>query len=549
MNFRKYKIHLIIVAATLILFSGFRKDYFEVSKQLDIFATLFKELNIYYVDDTDPDKLMSEAINSMLETLDPYTTYMTEEEAEDFQVHTSGEYAGIGASVRKIDDEIVIVQTYEGYAADKAGLRAGDIILKVDGKKISKKDSDDFTGSLKGSVGSIVNMSIKRPGKVDILDFRFKREKIMVKAVPYFGMVNNEVGYITLNSFSRKASIEISKAFDDLKKDGMKYLILDFRGNPGGLLSQAVNVSGLFLPKETFIVETRGRIKDWNRKYFTSSKPKDIKIPIVLLTDYGTASASEIVAGALQDLDRAVIMGDRTYGKGLVQQPRSLNYGTKLKITIAKYYIPSGRSIQARDYFHRNDDGSAKTIHDSLRHEFTTRGGRIVYDGAGIEPDVKILEKELTSSTIALINENYLFKYAVNYCNKSDDKVDANSFVINDTNLKEFEQFSIDNGFNYESELSNKLDEIRVLAQYDNMITELEPAISSLEKEIEKGNDKIFENNKDEIKRILELTIINNDHYERGRYLYNLKNDKMITKATKLLQNNGEYEKLLATPM
>jgi len=547
MKIKKYRIYLIIVATTLILFSGFRKDYFEVSKQLDIFATLFKELNIYYVDDTDPDELINEAINSMLETLDPYTTFMTEDEAEDFQVHTSGEYAGIGASIRKINEEVVIIQIYEGYSADKAGLKAGDVILQIDNIKMTSKNTAEVSHVLKGSVSSDISVLIKRPGVKNTITIKLKREKIRVKSVPYYGFINNDVGYITLNSFSKKASSDISSAFDELKHSGMKYLILDLRNNPGGLLSQAVNVSNIFLPKKTFIVETKGRIKDWNRKYYTNRKAKDTDIPIVVLTNYGTASASEIVAGAFQDLDRAVIMGNRTFGKGLVQQPRSLSYGTQLKITIAKYYIPSGRSIQARDYFHRNKDGSAKTIPDSLRHIFNTKGGRIVFDGAGIEPDIKFTDNDISDFTTSMIKNNLIFNYSVLFSNSNSSKVDINKFIISDEELIDFKKYIDSEGFVFESKLENKLNELKILADEENLLSELENSISKLELRIKEENTNAFNRNKKQIKKLLELSIINNEYYERGRYLYSIKNDELILKASNLLQDQNKYKELLVS--
>ena len=539
------KIYIFIAALAFVVFSSFRTDYFEISKQLDIFATLFKELNIYYVDDTDPDELMHEAIKSMLATLDPYTTFMTEDEAENFQIHTLGEYAGIGASIRVINKKIVVAQVYEGFAADKAGIKAGDVFVEIDGKKINDQNSSEISSTLKGSVNSQVEIMYKRIGNDKPITVRFPREKIIVKAVPFSVMVNEKVGYISLNSFSRKASKEVATAFTDLKSEGMQYLIFDLRGNPGGLLSQAVEISGLFLPRKTFVVETKGKIQEWNKKYTTKHRPKDTKIPIVVLTDFGTASASEIVAGSLQDLDRAVIMGSRTYGKGLVQQPRSLSYGTKLKITIAKYYTPSGRCIQSKDYFHKDENGNPIVTPDSLRTKFTTKGGRTVFDGAGIEPDVKIEDEELSNLIVSLIDQNILFNYSVEYCNKTEDKVELSSFEISEKDLEDFESYTNNKNFVYETELSNKLSEFKDIAVKENMIPELGKTISQLEEKLKKGNHNKFKNNSDNIKNILELSIINNDYHQRGRYMYNIQNDELIIKATNLLQDEITYKELL----
>jgi carboxyl-terminal processing protease len=545
MKSKSNKIYIFIASLAFVLFTGFRTDYFEISKQLDIFATLFKELNIYYVDDTDPDELMHEAIKSMLATLDPYTTFMTEDESENFKIHTLGEYAGIGASIRIISNQVVVAQVYEGFAAEKAGIRAGDIFISIDGKEITHENSENISSTLKGSVNSDVEITYKRLGENNPITVKFPREKIIVKAVPFSTMVNKKVGYISLNSFSRKASREVATAFSNLKSEGMEYLIFDLRGNPGGLLSQAVEISGLFVPRKTFVVETKGKIQEWNKKYITKHRPKDTKIPIVILTDFGTASASEIVAGSLQDLDRAVVMGSRTYGKGLVQQPRTLNYGTKLKITIAKYYIPSGRCIQSKDYFHKDKNGNPIVVPDSLRTKFTTRGGRTVFDGAGIEPDVKIENKNLSSLVVALINQNMLFKYSVEYCNKNSDKINLNNFEITDADLKEFESYLKRKNFIYETQLLDKLDEFKKIAEKENLISELDKSINQLEKELKTNNHLKFDNDRDEIKKFLELSIINNTYYERGRYLYSMKNDELIIEATKLLKNESEYKKLL----
>lgn len=545
MKSKSNKIYIIVAAIAFIVFSGFRTDYFEISKQLDIFATLFKELNIYYVDDTDPDELMHEAITSMLSTLDPYTTFMTEDEAEGFQIHTLGEYAGIGASIRLIDKKVVIAEVYQGFAADKAGIKAGDILLEIDGKKITNQNSSEISSTLKGSVNSKVEIKYKRLGVDNPITVSFSREKIIVSAVPFSGMINNEVGYISLNSFSRKASDEVASAFDNLKSKGMKYLVFDLRGNPGGLLSQAVEISGLFLPRKTFVVETRGKIKEWNKKYVTKHRPKDVEIPIVILTDFGTASASEIVAGALQDLDRAVIMGNRTFGKGLVQQPRSLSYGTKLKITIAKYYTPSGRCIQAKDYFHKDNNGNPNVIPDSLRNEFSTAGGRVVFDGAGIEPDIKVDEEELSSFVISMIDQSLLFKYSVEYCNKTDGKIDIDNFEISENELLDFEEYINKNNFIFKTDLTSKLLEFKQLAKKEKMIDELDETIQDLENKLEKGTHEVFVNNKDVIKKILEQSIVNNDYYEKGRYRYNMKNDELIIKASNFLQNKSKYNQLL----
>ncbi|MCK5782191.1 MAG: S41 family peptidase [Flavobacteriales bacterium] len=545
-NHRKLYRYILISFLGLILFSSFKKDYFEVSKQLDIFATLFKELNIYYIDDTEPDKLMNKAIRSMLETLDPYTTYLSEEEAENFKTHTTGEYAGIGAAIKKHEDDIIVFQIYEGFAADKAGIKAGDILLEIDGNIMEGKSTREVSSILKGSLGTTTSVKIIRPNVEGTLNLNIKREKITVKSVPYFGMVNSETGYIVLNSFSRKATLDVSNAFGELKKLGMKSLILDFRDNPGGLLSQAVEVSNIFLAKKTLIVETRGKIEEWNRKHYTQIKAKDEKIPIVLLTNYGTASASEIVAGAFQDLDRAVIMGSRTYGKGLVQQPRDLTYGTQLKITIAKYYIPSGRSIQARDYFDRNDDGSVRVIADSLRVKYKTRAGRIVFDGGGILPDIEVEDDTLSPYSKFLMGENLFFEYSVKFCNSISNQIDINNFELKNEDLQDFNNFIIASNKVYKSKLDAKIIELRNLAEKEDVLKTLNPSIQELETKMKIEHKNIFEKNKEQINKLLSLTIINNKYYERGRYMYNLKHDNTISQATILLKDKVKYNNIIS---
>ena len=541
-NLNSLKLFIILIFS-FILLNSFKKDYFEVSKQIDIFTSLFKELNIYYVDDTAPDKLMKEAINSMLKTLDPYTVFMTEEESETFKSQTTGEYAGIGVTIEKIDNKVVIVNTFKGFSADKAGLKVGDEIIEIDNRIITSSNYDSIVSFLKGNIGSTLHIKAKRPYTNKTINVEIYREKISMKAVPYAGMLDNEIGYISLSLFSRKATKEVMQSYYMLKDKGMKSLVFDLRGNPGGILSQAVSISNIFIPEGTTIVETKARIANWNRSYSTKHQAKDTKIPIVILTNYRSASASEIVAGAFQDLDRAVIIGERTFGKGLVQQPRSLNYGTQIKITVAKYYTPSGRCIQAKDYFHKNKDGTVNILADSLRNKFTTKSGRIVFDGAGIEPDIIIKSEHLSKISKELIVNNHIFDYSIKYCNKTKGKINLDNYKFTDKDFHEFENFLVDKGFEYKSELQIKLDEINKLAIKEKIHLEIKDEIEVIK--VASNKNEYLKKNKDQISNLLTLNIINNDFNEVEQYKYITKNDALIDSAIAILQNKKQYNSIL----
>jgi len=391
-----------IIIVSAITISGFAfmglnnidNKNFEIAKNLDIYFSLFRELNTFYVDEVDPGKLVKESIDDMLSSLDPYTNYIPESDIEDFRFMTTGEYGGIGALISKHGEEIIISEPYEGFPACKSGLMAGDVILEVAGKSTEKMTTEDVSNLLKGSAGQTVNLKIKRYGQKKPLNIDIVREKIVIEPISYYGMLNDEVGYIHLSNFTKDCSEKVKKAMLDLKEaKGAKNIILDLRGNPGGLLIESVNLCNLFLNKDCEVVSTKGKVSQWDKVYKTTGNPVDTEIPLVVLVNRGSASASEIVSGTMQDLDRAVVIGTRTFGKGLVQTTRDLSYNTKLKVTTAKYYIPSGRCIQALDYSHRNEDGSVGHVPDSLISEFSTKNGRKVYDGGGVVPDIKIEDK------------------------------------------------------------------------------------------------------------------------------------------------------------
>jgi len=410
---KKIWIGIMLVAVLSVTMVSFTRDQrnFEIAKNLDIYYTLFRELNMFYVDDIDPDKLVKTSIDDMLESLDPYTNYISEDQMEDFRFMTTGEYAGIGALISKHNDEIIIAEPYEGFPAQKYGLKAGDVILEVEGKDASKMSTEDVSNLLKGPADKPVEIKVQRMGDKKPLTFDVVREKISINSVPYYGMLDNNTAYIRLSQFTANCSEEVKNAFLDLKKNNPDALVLDLRGNPGGLLMEAVNIVNFFVPKGEEIVSTRGKIKQGDKTYIATEEPIDTTIKIAVLVNRGSASASEIVTGAIQDLDRGIVVGTRTFGKGLVQTTRDLSYNTKLKVTTAKYYIPSGRCIQALDYSHRNEDGSVGTVPDSLISEFTTKHGRKVYDGGGIAPDMKIEPETLSTLGVELVTQFKIFDF------------------------------------------------------------------------------------------------------------------------------------------
>jgi len=418
MKLSKTKKAGIVVVGILVFaisFYSFKQDdkNFQIAKNLDIYYTLFRELNLFYVDDVNPNKLVKTSIDKMLESLDPYTNFISEDDVEDFRFMTTGEYAGIGALISKQKGKTVISEPYEGFPAQKSGLKAGDILLEVAGKSTEKLSTDDVSSLLKGPAGKSVLVKIERYGQKKPMDIEIVREKIQIDPVPYYGMLDKETGYIRLSNFTIDCTERVKMAFIELKeKQGAKSLVLDLRSNPGGLLVEAVRISNLFIPKGQEIVSTKGKVKQWDKIYTATENPLDTVMPIAVLVNSGSASASEIVAGAIQDLDRGMIIGTRTFGKGLVQTTRDLSYNAKLKITTAKYYIPSGRCIQALDYTHRNEDGSVGVIPDSLITKYTTKKGRIVFDGGGVVPDVTVEDEVLSNLSANLITQSVVFDYA-----------------------------------------------------------------------------------------------------------------------------------------
>ncbi len=537
-----------ITAASIISFS-FVDDLFEISKNLDIFSSMYRELNLYYVDETKPGQLMKTASDAMLQSLDPYTEYYTESEIEDYKIITTGQYGGIGASVREIADKVVISEVYENSPAAKAGIKAGDIITEISGVAMKNKSSDEISKLMKGQAGSPIKLKIERLGEAKILDFNIMREEIRVKDVPYFGMLNAETGYIKLTGFTPNAAKEVKEAFLKLKNENnCKSLILDLRENPGGLLHQAVDIVNFFVEKGIDVCITKGRVKEWEQLYKAVNVPLDLTIPIAVLVDRNSASASEVVSGSLQDLDRAIIIGQRTYGKGLVQQTKPLAYSTQLKLTVAKYYIPSGRCIQALDYSHRNDDGSVEHVPDSLITAFKTRNGRIVYDGAGILPDVQTLPQNMSDITFTLIRKFFIFDYATLYLIKHPAlNVSPRDFKLSEAEYNEFVSHLEGKDYNYKTESEDVLVALKKSAEDDKYFTDIENEYVQLQKKLLARKKDDLQKFKPEIKRMIEDEIVSRYHFMKGRIEASLKYDADVIEAASLLGNAGKLKDFLTT--
>lgn len=547
---KKIKILIIVCLLSIltISFYAFRDDddvNFEISKNLDIFYSLFRELTIYYVDDTDPSKLVKKAIDEMLSSLDPYTVYIPESRMEDYRLMTTGQYGGIGAIIRKNDDYVIVVEPHEYSPAQKAGLRAGDIIVAVDNKSIKGKSTSDVSELLKGQPGTEVKLTIERYGHDEQITIPIKREIIKINEVPYYGMLNEEIGYIQLNQFTQNVSDDVKKALLELKEKDAKKIIIDLRGNPGGLLIEAVNICNLFIDKGQEIVSTKGKIKQWDKTYKTMHDAVDSEIPLIILVNKSSASASEIVAGAIQDLDRGVILGERTFGKGLVQTTRDLSYNSKLKVTVAKYYIPSGRCIQALDYSHRNPDGSVGKIPDSLISEFNTKNGRLVYDGGGIEPDIKQEPPVISKITLSLLQKNLIFDYATVYASTHDTIRNVANFIISDEDYEDFLKFLEDKDFDYETNSESKLDDLIDIAKKEKYYSIATDQFEALKQKLAHDKNKDLQVFKDEIKEILSEEIISRYHYRKGRIENMLQHDPLIKEAVDLFQNIDNYNNIL----
>ena len=545
---RKHTLWFVILGTTLtsVISYGFIDEYFEVSKNLDIFSSVYREVNMYYVDPTDPGKLMKKGIDSMLETLDPYTNYIPESDIEDFRFLTTGQYGGIGALIKQKGDNVIISDPYEGYPAQKAGLLAGDLILEIDGKAVNNKKTDDISRLLKGSPKTQVHLLIQREGESAPFEKTITREEIKVKSVPYYGMVSDDIAYIRLNSFTENSGRDVGAALKELKsKHQLKGLVFDLRNNPGGLLNEAVNVSNLFVERGQDIVSTKGRLKDLDRTYKALNEAVDPGIALAVLVNSGSASASEIVSGSLQDLDRAVIVGQRTFGKGLVQTTRPLSYNTQLKITTAKYYVPSGRCIQALDYSHRNEDGSVGKVPDSLLTEFSTRAGRKVFDGGGILPDVSMDASKLSNISVSLLNKNLIFDYATRYRRAHPEIASVNDFVLTDADFNDFANFLSDKDYDYTTRSEKAMEDLKKNSEDEKYYTDIQREYEALKLKLAHNKQADVEKNKNEILQLLEEEIISRYYYQSGRIETALQHDAELKKAMEIIHDQSVYSSIL----
>ena len=521
-------------------------NYFEISKNLEIFSDIYKDLNLYYVDEIDPNQIMRIGIDAMLASLDPYTNYISEAEMEGYRLQTTGRYGGIGAMIRKKGDYIAIVESYENSPAFKSGIQAGDIILQVNNKSIEGKSVDEVDKILKGQPGTEVTLLIKRPDIFEEKIYILKREDIVLENVPYYGMVNERVGYIRLDQFTDAAGRNVENALKELQKNTkLTGIILDLRGNPGGLLHEAVNVSNIFIEKNKLVVSTKGKVME--QDYKTINQPADLDIPLAVLTNRGSASASEIVAGVIQDYDRGVIIGQQTFGKGLVQQTRNVSYKTKLKLTTAKYYMPSGRCIQAIDYSHRNDDGSVAKIPDSLKNSFKTTKGRVVYDGGGIAPDVEIEDQKFSNITLSLLNKDLIFDYATKYKNAHATIAPAKEFSLTDQEYGDFIVFLSNRDYDYQTKTEKLLGDLMVNAKEEKYYDAVNSELNMLQSKIKHDKEKDLYKFKHEIKELLESEIVSRYYAQTGRIEASFDDDPDILKALYYFNNKEAYNNMLNT--
>jgi carboxyl-terminal processing protease len=520
---------------------------FEISKNLEIFSELYKQLELNYVDEISPGELMKTGIDAMLESLDPFTNFIPETQIEDYRLLTTGQYGGIGSLIHKQGGYVIISDPYQGFPAEKAGLIPGDKILEVDGKSATGKSTDEVSAVLKGEPGSKLELLIEREGVSEPFIIELKRENIKIDNIPYYGMLDDNIGYIKLSGFTQNAGKEVKRAFLELKQDNdMKGVVLDLRGNGGGLLNEAVNIVNIFTPKGELVVTTRGKESSRNRSYSTTDKPEDTEMPVIVLVDESSASASEIVSGALQDLDRGVIVGQKTYGKGLVQNVLPLSYKSQVKVTVAKYYIPSGRCIQTIDYSHKDEKGKAHIVPDSLISIFTTKNGRKVYDAGGIMPDVAIEPGMLSPISIALLTNYVIFDYANKFARENDSIPPPDQFVITDEIYSDFKNFvNSREDFDYTTSSERMLSRLREVAKEEDYYEKINEEIRLLESKLMHNKDEDLLTHRDEIAEMLQIEIVSRFYFQRGRVISSLKTDPEVKKAIEIFNDNALYSSIL----
>lgn len=540
---------VVLIAAAFLGFKSGDDRNFQIAKNLEIFNSIVKELDMFYVDTIDPNKTIREGIDNMLYSLDPYTVYYPENDQDELEMMLKGSYGGIGSIIRYKPElkYTMIVEPYEGMPAAESGLKPGDLLLEIDGKDL--KGNSDVSTLLRGQVNTSFKLKVKRPGVKDPLEFTIVRRSIQMPTIPYYAMMDNQVGYINLNSFSGNPSKDFKKAFLDLKKQGITSLVIDIRDNGGGLLEQAVEIANYFLPRGKVIVTTKGKVKQASSTYKTLREPLDLDIPIAVLVNSGTASASEILSGALQDLDRAVIIGNRTFGKGLVQVPRSLPYGGNMKVTTSKYYIPSGRCVQAIDYKHRNEDGSVGTIPDSLTSVFHTAAGREVRDGGGVMPDITIKQEKLPNILFYLVRDNLIFDYATQYCLKHPTIVAPEKFEVTDADYNDFKALVKKADFKYDQQSEKILKTLKEAAEFEGYMDDASEEFKVLEKKLNHNLDRDLDYFSTDIKKMIATEIIKRYYYQRGNIIQQLKDDDGLKEAMKILNDPVKYKEMLSAPV
>jgi carboxyl-terminal processing protease len=534
-----------VLIVSVVSFS-FIEDLFQVSKNLDIFAAIYKQLNINYVDDVNSSELMKNGIDAMLEELDPYTEYIPESEIEDYKLkYVSTQYGGIGATISNRGGKVIVAEPYAGFPAQKADIRAGDEFLEINGISLKGKNNEQVSSMLKGSKGTGVKLQIQRPGMPKVIELNLTREEIRQNNVPYYGMLSNNIGYIKLDKFLENSAQEVKDALTDLKKNDIKGLVIDLRYNGGGILQEAVKIVNLFVEKGVTVVIQKGKYREKIITYNTFSSPIEPDLPLVVLVNNRSASASEIIAGSLQDLDRAVVIGQRSFGKGLVQQTFNLPYNSLVKVTVAKYYTPSGRCIQALDYTHRDTEGTVVKVADSLITEYKTKSGRSVYDGSGIFPDVFIKPLRYSLITQTLISKYHIFDYATQYRNLKASISDPKSFRLNDSDYNEFIAFLSNRDYGYDTKVEKLLNELRDEAEKENKSVALKPEFDALKAKVShsKKNDLVLF--KEEIKRVLESEIVSRYYFEKGRMEQNFQYDNELNEARKVLSDKSFLASIL----
>ena len=541
---------VVVLILGALAFWGFKSGdsrSFQIAKNLDVFNSIVKELDLFYVDTIDPDKTIREGIDAMLYSLDPYTEYYPEDDQSELEQMLKNTYGGIG-SIITWDAKLkrsVIAEPYEGMPAATSGLKAGDVLMAIDGKDLAGKNNQEVSEMLRGQVGTGFKLTVQRPGTEKPLDFDIVRRSIQLPIIPYYTALYNHVGYINLSTFSGNPSKEFKQAFLDLKKKGITSLIIDLRNNGGGLLDEAIEIANFFVPRGKVLVTTKGKIKQASNTYKTLREPLDLDIPLAVLVNSSTASSSEILAGSLQDLDRAVIVGNRTFGKGLVQTTRMLPYGGTMKLTTSKYYIPSGRCVQAIDYKHRNEDGSVGRIPDSLTTVFHTAAGREVRDGGGVTPDIEVKQEKLPNILFYLVNDNLIFNYATQYCLKHATIAEPEKFVITDADYADFKEMVKKADFKYDQQTEKILKSLKEMAEFEGYLSDASEEFNALEKKLTHNLDRDLDYFSKDIKSMIALEIVKRYYYQRGAIIEQLKDDDDLKKAVEILTHPDDYHKML----